>query len=781
MQLSNVPSKLVLPWATSGNKNNIPVASQIGITAGAASLTDGFPPLTMTPVAAGGVPPSGLDMNGILYEMSTILRWANAGGGYAYDSAFANDSHVGGYPKGARVMRSDGMGYWLNTVDNNTTDPEAVESAAAGWVPDYQAGVSTIVMTSSTVTLTPIQYGARVITITGTLTANLNLIFPAIGREWTVVNETAGGYSIFAKTTGGSGVPLGLITNVICDGTNIISKGEEYAISVDQFGAAGDGTIDDTTFIQNALSSGKSVYLPAGKVCIVTHLTLSASGVSVFGPGTLKKKNGIDGVALTVSGSNNRILGIQFDGTPSAPTSNYVNDMVVVTGSNNVIEGNYINNSKGGGIVVLGGSKNKILHNTILSVHDNSILVGGAGSDANLVAFNHCDGTASQNCIFVTASTDSSPNGQYVYDNRVIGNYCANAGDTGIESGYHACRTIINANVILNSTNPSILMRDGNGVNITDNVIIPKAYASQVANYDQIAVVPQNETYTWPQNSRISGNVLLGAVTRSAIYVGANFVEVVGNYCRDTETAIGADGNALRGAGLIIANAVSDISATGNTFDSYFTAIDLNWESASKTLTRINIDSNIIRRSGRSINAYGVTFSACSCSKNTISVVKIAALNLINAVLNGGLKWIGNDVNLEGFSAATPLEILPATADRELCLIKDVATQVILVPENQYDNVRLIYAGKQAIGFCTVQFADDSESATFAIGGPTGAGTNSTLKILGTSNLLDSSGSTGFSGWSLQYDGSNNLIMQRRGSNTGHAARYMKVIIRDAG
>lgn len=221
MQLSNIPGKLVLPWATSGNKNDIPVASQIGITAGAASLTDGFPPLTMTPVAAGGVPPSGLDMNGILYEMSNILRWANAGGGYAYDSAFANDSHVGGYPKGARVMRSDGMGYWFNTVDNNTTDPEAAGAAAAGWVPDYQAGAASVAMSGSSVTLTPPQYGKPLIVITGALSANLNLIFPALAQGWTVINNTTGGYAITATTAAGTGVALGTISQIVGDGTNI--------------------------------------------------------------------------------------------------------------------------------------------------------------------------------------------------------------------------------------------------------------------------------------------------------------------------------------------------------------------------------------------------------------------------------------------------------------------------------------------------------------------------------------------------------------------------------
>ena len=183
MHLTNTPGKLVLPFANNGAKNTIPTASQIGITAGAASLTDGFPPLTRTPIAAGGVPPSGLDMNGILYELSAILRWANAGGGYAYDATFAGDSNVNGYPKGARIMRSDGLGYWFNTVENNTTDPEAAGAAAAGWVPDFTNGVTSVAMESANVTLTPLQYGKPIIVITGTLTANLNLIFPTIVNE----------------------------------------------------------------------------------------------------------------------------------------------------------------------------------------------------------------------------------------------------------------------------------------------------------------------------------------------------------------------------------------------------------------------------------------------------------------------------------------------------------------------------------------------------------------------------------------------------------------------
>lgn len=295
MQLSNSPGKLVLPFASSGNKNAIPVNSQIGITPGAASLADGFPPLTMTPVAAGGVPPSGLDMNGILYEMSTILRWANAGGGYDYDSTFANDSHVGGYPKGARIMRSDGLGYWFNTVENNTTDPEAAGAAAAGWVPDFTNGATSVAMASANVTLTPLQYGKPIIVITGTLTANLNLIFPTIVNEWTVINNTTGPYTITCKTAAGTGLVVNTAALIVGNGTNIQSAVTDAALFGETVATATGGTADAIT----ATFAPVPRYASNGVPLSVRATAANATTTPTFTP-----NSGVIEAATIVKGNN---------------------------------------------------------------------------------------------------------------------------------------------------------------------------------------------------------------------------------------------------------------------------------------------------------------------------------------------------------------------------------------------------------------------------------------------------------------------------------------------
>lgn len=126
MQASASPSLIPVPFANSGTKNVIP--TNASPTPGLASLDTGFPPLTMTPIAAGGIPPAGADFNGILNLLSAANRWAQAGGGYTYSSTFS--TAIGGYPKGAVLLNASMTGFWLNGVDNNTSNPDA---GGANW------------------------------------------------------------------------------------------------------------------------------------------------------------------------------------------------------------------------------------------------------------------------------------------------------------------------------------------------------------------------------------------------------------------------------------------------------------------------------------------------------------------------------------------------------------------------------------------------------------------------------------------------------------------------
>jgi hypothetical protein len=221
MQITDAPDKIVLPFADGGSKNVIPVTTNP--TPGGASFVDGFPALTRTPKVSGGIPPFGLDMNGILYDTTAINRWAAAGAGFTYDSTFANDVNIGGYPAGSKVLFSDFTGYWVNTLDDNITDPEA---GGAGWLPGESTGSTNIVMTASNVTLTSLQAAKNIIIITGVLTSNLNLIFPTYIKQWVVVNNCTGSFAITCKTLSGLGVAVntGISANIYGDGTDIFSQ-----------------------------------------------------------------------------------------------------------------------------------------------------------------------------------------------------------------------------------------------------------------------------------------------------------------------------------------------------------------------------------------------------------------------------------------------------------------------------------------------------------------------------------------------------------------------------
>ena len=132
MTQSSVPPKFPIPWGSSAGPayiRAIPQSSQIGIQNCAASLTDGFPPLTFVPSTAGGCPPFGQDMNGVLKQLSQWSQWSGAGATPLYDSSFS--SSIGGYPSGAVLANASTPGcFWISTVDNNSSNPD---SGGANW------------------------------------------------------------------------------------------------------------------------------------------------------------------------------------------------------------------------------------------------------------------------------------------------------------------------------------------------------------------------------------------------------------------------------------------------------------------------------------------------------------------------------------------------------------------------------------------------------------------------------------------------------------------------
>lgn len=229
---TNQPAKFLVPFAQNDSSRvELPVTTS---DATRASQSLGFPPATMQPPEAGGVPPQGEDFNGALNQIARIAWWLMLGGEFAFDNAFATATQIGGYPKGAVLQSTDALGNWISTADNNTANPDtSTDPSGAGYVPGYQYGTTALTgLTGGTVTLTNAQAAKATITLAGALTSALTLIVPTWLKQWAITNNTTGAFAATIKTAAGTGVVIpqnGAPTDVVGDGTNITQPAENIA------------------------------------------------------------------------------------------------------------------------------------------------------------------------------------------------------------------------------------------------------------------------------------------------------------------------------------------------------------------------------------------------------------------------------------------------------------------------------------------------------------------------------------------------------------------------
>lgn len=195
---TQVPTKFPIPWgenAAAPYIRPIPVSSQIGIQGGAASLTDGFPPLCFEALAEGGIPPYGEDFNGILNEITAWVQWLSAGGPLVYDAAF--QAAIGGYPAGAIINSGTNITVqWISVVENNMTDPD---TGGAGWLP-IGGRPSVIITSSATLGLTLTNYAIGLNRTAALAAMTINLPTPTTAGWECRVDDLAGNCQRYPAT-----------------------------------------------------------------------------------------------------------------------------------------------------------------------------------------------------------------------------------------------------------------------------------------------------------------------------------------------------------------------------------------------------------------------------------------------------------------------------------------------------------------------------------------------------------------------------------------------------
>lgn len=124
-----VPTLIVKAWATLGDHATIPINPPLMPVPGQATYDLGFPPATRVPANMGGVPPFGVDMNGVLFDVTGNIAWLQGGMGYSWDQDFSDENS--GYALGAVIKSASNPTTWYyNRTAGNTNDPDV---STAGW------------------------------------------------------------------------------------------------------------------------------------------------------------------------------------------------------------------------------------------------------------------------------------------------------------------------------------------------------------------------------------------------------------------------------------------------------------------------------------------------------------------------------------------------------------------------------------------------------------------------------------------------------------------------
>jgi hypothetical protein len=176
----------------------------------------------------------------------------------------------------ASAVRYDinSMGLSLTQQQNARTNIAALSALDVG------AGrLSKSVAGGVDVTLTAAEASAQFIELTGTITANINVIVPAAARLFYVYNGTSGAFTVTIKTPSGSGVIVPNLGRMMleCDATNVVNPLTTFAGNVSAAGFFGTGSaityLSDQTGVNYVRING-STASPANTVQIYSNNVL---------------------------------------------------------------------------------------------------------------------------------------------------------------------------------------------------------------------------------------------------------------------------------------------------------------------------------------------------------------------------------------------------------------------------------------------------------------------------------------------------------------------------
>lgn len=166
----------------------------------------------------------------------------------------------------------------LNKPAYNSTSPtwDIPLNANADILDAALGSTASIALTNANVTLTSTQAQNMRIALTGAISANITITFPAEGGQWIISNNTTGSYSIIAASAGGGAsvtIQQGYSVSVFSEGTGMYFANDGLVVSA----GAVDGIFylnNQTVLVDYTIASDKNA-MTAGPITIDAGVTVT--------------------------------------------------------------------------------------------------------------------------------------------------------------------------------------------------------------------------------------------------------------------------------------------------------------------------------------------------------------------------------------------------------------------------------------------------------------------------------------------------------------------------